>query len=487
MTMPRCHGPLARLAGWTVVLAGLAGTGCERPKAVIPITTASDAAREAFLQGRESLETLEADSARAHFERAIELDPGFAMAHLYLARTLTGPDAAAALRRAVAQVDNASDGERRLVLAEDAGAKGRSAERLQVFAELVRLYPDDARAWTELGRLQLDGESTVDAIGNLENAVRLDPALAPAWDLLGRARWRRGEIERAEEAFGEAAKLLPARPEPLAARGELLMKAGAFDAAGAGFEAALALDPHFGPAQIGLATGLILQDRADEARRRLQGFHDSAGDDAERRRALRWTALSHVFERHDAEALAALERARALSAGDAPASAEDLNLTGDVRLDAGDHDGALAAYAEAFAAVQGAEVPQSVKDRAAVERIYREVRVALDRGDRRAAREKSVEFRQALRQSRDSDALLLSHELSGLLELTLGHTDEASRELARADTENPRVLYLTALVHAKAGYADRARRFAEMAANFNAPHPEYAFVRDKARRLLAGE
>ena len=58
--------------------------------------------------------------------------------------------------------------------------------------------------------------------------------------------------------------------------------------------------------------------------------------------------------------------------------------------------------------------------------------------------------------------------------------------LTRADLHNPRVLYVTALANVEAGNAKRARRFAEMAANFNAPHVEYAFVRNKALRLLAG-
>ena len=91
-----------------------------------------------------------------------------------------------------------------------------------------------------------------------------------------------------------------------------------------------------------------------------------------------------------------------------------------------------------------------------------------------------------MQQSRDVANLLLSNELLGLLQLSQGNYKEALRRLTRADLHNPRVLYVTALANVEAGNAKRARRFAEMAANFNAPHVEYAFVRNKALRLLAG-
>ena len=48
----------------------------------IPVTTASDAAKKEFLQGRELAEKLQAQDSIQHFDKAILLDPDFALAEL---------------------------------------------------------------------------------------------------------------------------------------------------------------------------------------------------------------------------------------------------------------------------------------------------------------------------------------------------------------------------------------------------------------------
>ena len=48
----------------------------------IPVTTASDAAKKEFLQGRELAEKLQAQDSIQHFDKAISLDPNFALAEL---------------------------------------------------------------------------------------------------------------------------------------------------------------------------------------------------------------------------------------------------------------------------------------------------------------------------------------------------------------------------------------------------------------------
>ena len=55
----------------------------------LPVTTASEEARKEFLQGRDLNEKLLIQDSIAHYDKAISLDPNFAMAELN--RALVSP------------------------------------------------------------------------------------------------------------------------------------------------------------------------------------------------------------------------------------------------------------------------------------------------------------------------------------------------------------------------------------------------------------
>ena len=53
----------------------------------IPVTTSSKEALAEFLEGRTLVDNLRLTDAIPHFQKAVAQDPGFALAHLYLAQT----------------------------------------------------------------------------------------------------------------------------------------------------------------------------------------------------------------------------------------------------------------------------------------------------------------------------------------------------------------------------------------------------------------
>lgn len=98
---------------------------------------------------------------------------------------------------------------------------GRSDEALAGFQKLLSLdaaspgtLPRDLRALTltNLGLLQIEGQSYADAEAALEEAVRLDPGNQPAWSNLGVVRRRIGKTASAAAAFRRAADLAPNDP-----------------------------------------------------------------------------------------------------------------------------------------------------------------------------------------------------------------------------------------------------------------------------------
>src|SRR5882724_724009 len=118
----------------------------------LPITTRSEEARKEFLQGRDLSERLLAQDSLQHFDKALALDPEFASAEL--ARANNSPTAKEFfehLRKAAGLVTKTSDGEKLLILANEAAANGVTEIQKQYLDQLVSAYPNDERAHVQVG------------------------------------------------------------------------------------------------------------------------------------------------------------------------------------------------------------------------------------------------------------------------------------------------------------------------------------------------
>src|SRR6476659_7257509 len=110
----------------------------------IAVTTSSEEARKEFLAGRDLAEKLRVTDSIAHFDKAISLDPNFALAELNRANVSpTGKEFFEHLKKAVALSDKASNGERLLILGNEAGANGNAVKQKEYLEQLVAAYPKD--------------------------------------------------------------------------------------------------------------------------------------------------------------------------------------------------------------------------------------------------------------------------------------------------------------------------------------------------------
>jgi tetratricopeptide (TPR) repeat protein/TolB-like protein len=130
--------------------------------------------------------------AKAVLERAVELDPEFALAHyrLAVAASIWEPGLSTdALQRALTYGDRLSDRDRALMQAFAALRQGRAADAEQRYRALLNAYPDEVEGWYELGDLlfhynPLRGKPSSDAREPLERALLFDPAHGGALDHL---------------------------------------------------------------------------------------------------------------------------------------------------------------------------------------------------------------------------------------------------------------------------------------------------------------
>jgi tetratricopeptide (TPR) repeat protein len=453
----------------------------------IPITSSSQEARALYVKGRDLTERLRATDGRPFFQQAVAKDERFALGFVGLATTAgTNKEFVDAVTRAAALVQGVSDGERHLILGLEAIMKGNPAGQEQHYLEMVRLYPGDERAHTLLGNVYFGRQDYRKAVQSYDKAIAIAPAFSAPYNQAGYAYRFLEDYEQSERIFRKYTELIPDDPNPYDSYAELLMKVGRFDESIAAYRKALSIDPNFVASYIGIGNNQLAGGRPAEARESFKALAGVARTTGERRQAHFWMAASHAHEgavdRAIGELTKELELARA--EGDGGAMAGDLVQMGDVLREAGRHTEALAKYDEALTTIQAAAVPVEVKEAARRNRIYKRGLVAVAGGDLPTARARNAEYSTQVAVRNVPFEVRQGHELAGAIALAAKDYAGALRELALANQQDPRVLYLAALAHRGAGDAREAQRFASKAGHFNGLSFNYAFVRTKALAMI---
>ncbi len=152
-----------------------------RPK-IADLTTSSMEAYNYFLRGRDDYEKFYYTDARKFLEKAVSLDPTFAVAYLYLGK------AAGAEQDTKAQIEayelakehseKATEKERLYIEAGHAGTIELDLEkRLRLLQELASKYPQEKESHSDLGLLYKSLGQNPESIQEYEKALALDPDL----------------------------------------------------------------------------------------------------------------------------------------------------------------------------------------------------------------------------------------------------------------------------------------------------------------------
>jgi tetratricopeptide (TPR) repeat protein len=208
------------------------------------------------------------DEAVAAFRQAIKLEPNLAVAHSGLGRALSSQgkhqDSVFEFREAIRlDPDNfwghAGLG---LYLYEVAGDyRGAEAE----FRAWIRLQPNFAGAYVDLGHALKSQRRLDDAVAAYRKAIRLDPNLAEAHDGLGTALGDQGKLDDAIAEYKAAIRLKPEHALLHIHLGIALRKHGKLNEAIAEYRSAIRIQPQSGDAYLGLGSALRDQKKPQQA------------------------------------------------------------------------------------------------------------------------------------------------------------------------------------------------------------------------------
>jgi len=456
--------------------------------AKVPITTSSEKARKLFLEGRHLAETLQVQESRQYLQRAVQEDPEFAMAYLFL--SFAEPSAKGffeTLDRAVARVDKASEGERLWILGVQAGVNAFPMEQRAYYKKLVAAFPEDERAHNLLGTNFFGQQEYTEAIAEYRKATEIAPEFSQPYNQLGYAYRFLGQYGEAEKAFNKYIQLIPGDPNPYDSYAELLMKMGRYDESIESYGKALEINPNFVASHIGIATNLNFKGDHAGARKQLEKLYSIARNDGERRAALFATTVSYIDEGNMEMAIEQQQKQFALAEkiDDAAAMAGDLVTMGNILLESGKPDEALVKFKKAFEIVDASKLSEEVKENNRRNFLFNAARAAIGKGDLKTAKAKSLEYHRQVEAINNAFLIRLSLQLQGMIALEEKNYDSALEGFRQANQQDPYNFYRMALAYQGKGDLKSAKEVCRTVVGFNSLNNiQQSFARGKALKML---
>ncbi len=473
-----------------ILFASIMFSGCaKKEEGKIEITTMSSEAKNDFLQGRDLAEKLRGRESLEYFENAIKADDKFVMAYYY--HSLANPTAKGFFEdmdKAIANIDNASEGEKLIILALKAGVDGDQKAQEEHLKKLVGLYPDDERAQSQLGQFYFGQQKYDLAVEHLKKSTEINPNYSSSYNMLGYSYRNLGNYNEAEAAFKKYIELIPDDPNPYDSYAELLLKLGRFEESITQYNKALEINPGFFNSIMGVSNDLIFLKKYDEARENCDKGYQIAKNDGERRFALFTKALVYVDEGNTRGALGELQKEYdiAKNINDAGNMTADLNTMGNILFEAGRYGEAKAKFEEAMTTTENSNLSPEVKENTKRLHKYNMGRVALMSGKMDDAKKLASEFSKEANDANNTFQIWLSHSLKGMIAMQEEKYKDAISEFEKANQQNPQTFYYMAVAYSKDGNVAEAKKYVEKSANFNALlNLNQSFVTNKAKEMLA--
>ena len=217
---------------------------------ILDVTTSSLVAYDYFLKGRDACDKMYFDDARQLLEKAIQTDPGFAIAHLYLSQTYgylkLGKDQNNELEKAYQTSSRATETEKLTIDAAYAGIIEKNHQKqLQLLLKLADKAPQDKRVFFSLGLWYRDNHEITNAIDQFNKAIDLDPDYGEAINQLAYLYINNGDYQKALGYLDKYVSLYPDDANPYDSKGDLYWRMGRLDDAKDNFKRALDLKPDF--------------------------------------------------------------------------------------------------------------------------------------------------------------------------------------------------------------------------------------------------
>jgi Flp pilus assembly protein TadD len=233
----------------------------------LPVTTSSSEARTLYEAGIHAWETVQIDSALKRWRTAINVDPDFALAHLFLSYCTADPmEEQVERQKSKSLANHVTPGEQLLITWLSGVRENDYLSGIVAMNDLLQQYPKDKQLYLWAGSWLFHEKEYELAQKRLEAAVAIDTDFAPGLNDLGYVYAYQGHYEQAFSVMQHYVELLPNEPNPQDSYAEILRMAGRYEDALAQYRASLHIDPNFHSSQLGIADTYSLMGEQKKAR-----------------------------------------------------------------------------------------------------------------------------------------------------------------------------------------------------------------------------
>jgi eukaryotic-like serine/threonine-protein kinase len=251
--------------------------GAELDRGLKDVTTASIEAYRYYSEGIHLHERLKEKEAIPLLQKAVELDPGFAMALAKLAviaGNLDRPrESADYAKRALEHADRLTPRERLYIEGVHHSRRPESVpQAIEAYRKAIELYPDHASARHNLALIAYDLENDDEVIAQIEALRKLGGSFPSSFAILAGAYAHKGDFERGHEAHLEFLRRFPENAMGHCHLGHFLVGWGRLDEGIRALDKAKALGAPEFLLFLGYYTPAVLRENwteADELSRKL--------------------------------------------------------------------------------------------------------------------------------------------------------------------------------------------------------------------------
>ncbi len=446
---------------------------------VMPVTTASDAARNHFMQGQQALDVGRFWEAKAHFQQAVEADPTFAFGYLRAANTATSLDEFRTnLELAEQHAASATEAERLMIQIAREGFDNDTEEQLTLAMQLAEMQPSSPRAWLTLANVQSTLNHNAEARASMLKAVELAPRMVTAHTALGNSFLflEPRDFAQAETHFRHAVDIAPNEQQMHDFLGDAFRAQNKLEESKAEYTRAHELDPdNASPLQqrghVNSFLGNYAAARAD---------YDSAmarGKANQRASFAQWRAFVSVHEGNPRAAIDELTQlVSEIDQMDIPEPTGlkigALSNAAIIATHIGNYDRARQLLdTRRGLMMQQAETVATAEFRRQQEAgvIYMDAWLAAKRGNYDRARQLARTYRTTVEPEKNPRKMEPFHELMGFIDLYQGNHEAAAGHLREGNLDNMYIRYSLAQALEGAGQTEEARKLYRDVAtnNFN--------------------